>query len=273
MDSAVDQVKRLVHRATGVVLTADYVVHARLHAMARERGVGEDELVAHAASAQSPALRRALVEAMLPYDSAFFRDHHPFEALRTEVLPTLIAARRAERRLRLWSAGCGAGQEPYSLAILILEHFPELETWDVEILASDVSALALQAAIAGRYDLLEINRGLPARLVPRWFTLVERQFAVNEAVRGRVRFHRTNLVGAQPEIGPFDLVLFRNVLAHLDVACKRTALHAVRERIAPDGHLLLGVDEAAESLSGAWRRVTSERAAWYVPVTAAARAS
>jgi len=148
----------------------DYLFEARLTKLLRNEGMSQiSELVTRLRSRKDMLLERAIAEAMTINETSFFRDSRPFELLRTELLPKLIEARRHARSLRLWSAACSTGQEAYSLAMLMLEHFPALMGWNIRIEGTDICAEVVARAGAGKYHRIEINRGLPARHIVRYF--------------------------------------------------------------------------------------------------------
>jgi chemotaxis protein methyltransferase CheR len=148
----------------------DYLFETRLTKLLRNQGMTRlDELVRHLRARRDPVLSRAIAEAMTINETSFFRDCRPFDLLRTELLPKLIEERRMTRRLRFWSAACSTGQEAYSLAMLILEHFPQLATWNIRIEGTDICAEVVERAQAGSFHRIEINRGLPIRHVVRYF--------------------------------------------------------------------------------------------------------
>ena len=132
---------------------------------------------------KNPALERAIAEAMTINETSFFRDGRPFDLLRTELLPKLLEARRLTRTLRFWSAACSTGQEAYSCAMLLREHFPSLASWNVRIEGTDISAEVVARARQARYHRIEINRGLPARILVRYFDHVGEDWIVKPEIR------------------------------------------------------------------------------------------
>src|ERR1039458_2690126 len=137
----------------------DYLFETRLTKLLRNQGMTQlEELVQHLKLRKTPALERAIAEAMTINETSFFRDGRPFELLRTELLPKLIESRRSARGLRFWSAACSTGQEAYSLGMLMREHFPMLVNWAVRIEGTDLCAEVVERAQAGRYHRIEINR-------------------------------------------------------------------------------------------------------------------
>jgi chemotaxis protein methyltransferase CheR len=193
----------------------------------------------------------------------FFRDHHPFEALRQTVIPDLISRRQAERRLSIWCAASASGQEPYSLAILFREHFPELAGWKISLLASDVSREMLARAREGRYNQIEVNRGLPAALLVKYFEQHGTQWHIKPAIRSMVEFREINLAQAWPTLARMDLVLIRNVMIYFEVETKKTILGRLAGLLRPDGYLLLGGAETTFNLDDSYRRVEPIKSGFY----------
>jgi chemotaxis protein methyltransferase CheR len=177
---------------------------------------------------------------------------HPFEALRTKVLPDLIAARAAQRTLRIWCGACSTGQEPYSLSMLLREKFPELATWKVSILCTDLSGDVLARAKAGSYSQLEVNRGLPALMLVKYFTRQGDAWEIKEEVRRPLEFKELNLAKAFPVLPRFDLVMLRNVLIYFDVETKKAILGRIRRVMAPDAFFFLGAAETTLNLDDAF---------------------
>jgi chemotaxis protein methyltransferase CheR len=257
-DQDFDAVCGLLRERSAVVLDAgkQYLVEARLRPLVHELRLNSiGELVAQVRRHPANGLDRQIVEALVTTESSFFRDHHPFEGLRREVLPDLINRRRAERRLNIWCAASSTGQEPYSLALLIREHFPELAGWNVSLLASDLSRAVLARAREGRYNQIEVNRGLPAALLVRYFEQHGTSWQLKASIRGMVDFREINLAGAWPSLPRMDLVLLRNVMIYFEVETKKTILGRLARLLSPDGYLVLGGVETTLNLDDAYRRV------------------
>ncbi|MFN7967496.1 MAG: protein-glutamate O-methyltransferase CheR [Acidobacteriota bacterium] len=257
-------VQALVHKRAAIVLdpSKQYLLETRLGALAAEQGFPcADELIK--ASRDRLPLQSQIIEALTTNETSFFRDLRPFECLREAVLPGLIRARAARRELRIWSAACSTGQEPYSLSMMIHEHFPELCTWPVRILATDIAAHVLARAKAGRYRTLEVNRGLPAQMLVKYFDRDGVDWEIKPTIKRLVEFSALNLVGPWPATLRPDIVLLRNVLIYFDLPTKRKILERIRGQIAPDGLLLLGAAETVLSIDDAWERVPFEKTAYY----------
>src|SRR5205823_3624001 len=148
----------------------DYLFDSRLARLLRNQGMSRlEELIEHLRTRKDPILERAIAEAMTINETSFFRDQRPFDLLRTELLPGLIERRKSTRSLRFWSAGCSTGQEALSIAILLREHFPRVIRWDIHIEGTDISGDVVERARSGRYHRIEVNRGLPARYLVKYF--------------------------------------------------------------------------------------------------------
>jgi chemotaxis protein methyltransferase CheR len=226
----------------------DYLFETRLTKLLRNQGMNRvDELVRHLRTQKDPALERAIAEAMTINETSFFRDARPFELLRTELLPRLIEGRRHERALRFWSAACSSGQEAYSLAMLIGEHFPLLSGWNIRIEGTDLTAEVVERARTGRYHRIEINRGLPARFVVRYFDHVGEDWIVKPEIRKVCNFRQANLCAPNLPFSRatdrFDVIFLRNVMLYFSQQTRKTLLAGVHRLLAPDGILLLGSSE------------------------------
>lgn len=261
--------RELMHLRAAIVLDAgkEYLALSRLDPIARDHGLASvSELVAQLRRRElTSALHDQVVDALTTNETTFFRDFNPWESLRTSVMPALLERKERSRTLAIWSAGCSSGQEPYSLAMAIREHFPELLTWQLSILGTDISGSVLDRARRGRYGQLEVNRGLPAHLLVRHFTRAGMEWEIEEPIRRMVRFERHNLAEGWPAWPPFDLVLMRNVMIYFDLDAKRDVLSRLVRQLAPHGYLLLGASETTYNLSEDFDRELDGRTAWYRP--------
>jgi chemotaxis protein methyltransferase CheR len=217
----------------------------RLERVAERAGFANVSALIAALRAGDRQYAPAVIEALTIRDTAFFRDRATFDTVRDTVLPNLRAARLSQRRLTIWSAACGTGQEPYSLAMLFAA-MPEFEGWDVDILATDASADAIAQARAGLYSQVEIECGLPGRMLG-FFRREGSSWRLSPAIQTYVQFEVCNLIDGFAERGPFDIIFCRNVLMYFDAATKADVLNRLSHVLADDGYLLLG---AAETLLG-----------------------
>ena len=242
----------------------EYLVEARLAPLVRELGLDSiGALVARLRLPAGSALADRVTEAMTTNETSFFRDVAPFQALRTTVVPPLLKARVGQRRLRVWCAASSSGQEPYSIAMTLDDAFPELAGWDVSITATDLSKEMVERGRAGLYKALEVNRGLPAPMLVKYFTKIGVDYQLKDRVRSMVEFTELNLIGAWPAFGSFDIVFLRNVLIYFDVDTKRTIIGRVKRLLAPDGYLFLGAAETTMNIDDGFERVPVERAGCY----------
>ncbi len=259
-------VRRLVLEHSAIVLEEDkgYLVESRLLPLARREGFASlDRLVQRLQTEPFNGLHRQTVEALTTNETSFFRDFHPFEALRKFVLPDLMSRRAAQRELRVWCAASSSGQEPYSLAMLIRENFPHLANWKLHILATDISTDILARAREGRYSQLEVNRGLPATLLVKYFQKRGYDWYLCDDIRRMVDYQALNLADPWPSLPSLDLVLLRNVLIYFGMETKKAVLSKVRKILKPDGYFFLGAAETTFSIDDSYERVQFERATCY----------
>jgi chemotaxis protein methyltransferase CheR len=241
-----DLVEQCAARA-GLQLDPDkaYLIESRLAPLARRESFGSvAELVRAMRDPAEERLVTAAVEALAPSETSFFRDRGLFERLWRDVVPEL-ARRRADGVVRIWSAGCAAGQEIYSFAILQAE--APAPTGRVELFASDLSERLLERARSGIYSSFEVQRGLSARQLVRHFENRDDGFQLARPLRQAVRWRRVNLLGDLAPLGAFDVVLCRNVLNAFTAEARMRVLDSLAGVVAPDGVLVLGESEAAAS--------------------------
>jgi chemotaxis protein methyltransferase CheR len=242
----------------------EYLVESRLQPLAKREGLTTlDELTAKLRTSLGGALRPKVIDALTTNETTFFRDVEPFEMLRTIVLPELIESRKAERRLSIWYAASSTGQEPYSASMLIREHFPQLLTWKLEQLGTDLSPTVLAKAREGRYGQIEMNRGLPATYLVKYFDRTDNAWQLKDSVRSMVRFEERNLVRPWPTMPPVDIVMIRNVLIYFDVETKKQILGRIRQILRPDGYLFLGGAETTMNLDDKFVRQQYNRSGCY----------
>lgn len=261
-----DFVCRLVRERSAIVLEPgkEYLVETRLLPIARQLQLASvGDLIGQLRTAAGNGLHTRVVEAMVTTETSFFRDIHPFETLKTTVLPELIRRRADERRIDVWCAASSTGQEPYSLALLIREHFPQLVTWKVNITATDLSGEVLAKARDGRYNQIEVNRGLPAPILVKYFKQHGPNWELSEDVRRMVEFRELNLVRPWPVMPQLDLVFLRNVMIYFDVETKKAILGRVARLLRPGGYLILGGAETTLNLCDSFRRAEALKGGFY----------
>ncbi len=260
-----DHIRTLVHQRSAIVLESDktYLAETRLLTLARREGYASlDALVTRLRGQPCDNLQQMVVEAIATNETSFFRDVHPFEALRQEVLPALLRSRLGGD-VQVWCAACSSGQEPYSIALLLQEHFSAPERGRVRILASDLSTEILEKARQGRFNQFEVERGLSPAYRSKYFVKHGPQWQLEERVRRQVEFRQLNLVGAWPTLPILDVVLLRNVLIYFDVSVKKQILARVRQVLRPNGYLFLGGAETTLYLDDAFERIPVGRTSCY----------
>jgi chemotaxis protein methyltransferase CheR len=260
-----DHIRRVVRERSAIVLDdgKEYLVEARLTPIAKSHGLNNLDELSSRLTASSPGLIEEVVEAMTTNETSFYRDAYPFEALRAQVLPELLKRRGATKRLGIWCAACSSGQEPYTIAIIIREHFPELASWELEFYGTDLSLGMLERAKAGRYRQLEVNRGLPVGQLVKYFERSGLDWHIRPEIKQMIRFQQLNLVAPWHGLPRFDLVFLRNVLIYFDVEVKKDILGKVRRHLAPDGYLFLGGAETTMNIDDAYERMPYEHAGCY----------
>ena len=250
----------LARRRSGVIVDADktYIIESRLAPIARRQGFTTlSELISDLQTREDETLIWAAVEALSSTETQFFRDRAPFQQIAAEVLPAL--ARKGRQQIKVWSAGCSTGQEPYSLAILAEEERGKHGPLGMDILASDLSDRCLEKGMAGLYTQFEVQRGLPSRLLIKYFDKVDDHWVLSPRIRQMVQMQRQNLLTDVKGTGPFDLILCRNVLSAFDTSTARTVLEQIAKTLAPDGFLVMGAYETSAHHTPAFRPVPGLR--------------
>jgi chemotaxis protein methyltransferase CheR len=264
--------RAMLKQRSGLVLTEEkrYLLESRLAPLARKHGMASlSALVAALRAPDAERLRREVTEAMMINESFFFRDKTPFENFADVIVPALVAARGAEQRLRIWCAAAAGGQEPYSLAIQARELAPRLAGREVEIVATDLADEALTKAKSGLYTQFEVQRGMPVRLLVKYFRQEGDMWRIDPAVQAMVRFERVNLLDDFARLGCFDIVFCRNVLIYFDAGNKRGVLARVARQMPRDGYLGLGAAETVYGITDAFAPIPGTRGL-YMPAVAEA---
>ncbi len=246
----------------------EYLVESRLEPLAKQEGFGDItgliEALKKDPSGSSPIYGKT-VEALTTNETSFFRDFHPFETLRKHILPGLIESRKGTRSLKIWCAAASTGQEPYSIAMLIREHFPQLASWNVEIRATDINTKVLDTASQGSYSQFEINRGLPAIFLVKYFEQKDTRWVLKEDIRRMIKFSQLNLIKPWPFAGKVDIIFIRNVLIYFNGETKTGILGNIRRLLTPDGIMFLGGAESTINLDPNWSLVNHDRTTVFQP--------
>lgn len=247
----------LLAKESGLVITPDkvYLLESRLLPVAQRHGVhGLEGIVTKMRLTKDVNLQREVVEAMTTNETSFFRDNTPFQRMKEDLLPIFMKARAGQKILRIWSAACSSGQEPYSLAMMLKE-YPLLSDWKVEIVATDLSLDILAQAKSGLYSQFEVQRGLPIQLLVKYFTQQGDKWQVNPALKTMISFKPANLLTDISFLGQFDIVFCRNVLIYFDIPTKAKVLASIKGALRQDGALFLGGAETVIGVSENFRPV------------------
>lgn len=264
-------VARLVHELCGVVLddSKGYLVESRLADLARSSGCATyRDLCQQARYSGDPALRVKIIDAITTQETLFFRDAAPFDALQHKVLPAIIDSRAASpfpRRLRIWSAACSTGQEPYSIAMTLHEMLPNIAAWDLTILATDISDAAIKGASTGWYARHEIERGMKPHLLNKYFVEQRGGWKIKDEIRAMIAFQRRNLLEPFAGLGPFDVIFCRNVAIYFDAAQRRDLFLRLTQQLTADGSLFVGSSESLLDLGPRFAPQSHCRATFYQP--------
>ena len=259
-----DYLRALVKDHTAIVLDAgkEYLAETRLAPLLGEHDCSSvQELLTRLRRQSFNGLHRKVLDAMTNNETWFFRDVNCFAALTGTILPEMMKRRAAERRLAIWSAASSSGQEPYSIAMALREQF-KLPGWSFSILGTDYCTAILERARGGLYRQMEVNRGLPAKLLTRYFRQQGLHWQLQPEILSMVKLQFLNL--AEPwgdAIPAADIVFLRNVLIYFDVETRKAILAQVRRVLRPDGYLFLGCAETTLNLDAGFQ---TEQAGTYI---------
>ncbi|HHB82525.1 MAG TPA: protein-glutamate O-methyltransferase CheR [Devosia sp.] len=263
-----EKISEFVQKSSGIVLSQskEYLVDSRLKPIAEAHGYEDVSALARGLMLAPEAVKLAVTDAMTTNETFFFRDKTPFKLFEDVILPEIAKARRSTGKIRIWCAAASTGQEPYSIAMLLLKHKRLWAGLSVEIMATDLSPSAIEKAKQGRYTQFEVQRGLPVELLVAHFTQDGTHWIVSDAIKRMVKFSQFNLLGNYGSIGVFDVVYCRNVLIYFDGDTKRQVLASVRKVMKPDGYLVLGAADTVIGSNGEFERAAAR--GLYQPVEA-----
>ncbi len=257
-----EMVAQVLKERSGLVLNPDkaYLLESRLNPVARRYELaGMDELIAEIRQKGEEKLLVDVTEAMTTNESFFFRDQKPFDQFRDLVLPFMLDHRTQTRKLRVWSAACSSGQEPYSLAMLISEQREQLEGWTIEIIGTDISHEILNKARDGIYSQFEVQRGLSINFLVKYFERQDDRWRIKDEIRNMVSFKPHNLLDDPAPLGSFDVVFLRNVLIYFDPDTKTAVLERLSRIMPEDGFLFLGGAETVLGVTERFQLIPGQR--------------
>lgn len=257
-----DYLSKLLKERSGLALTKEkvYLLESRLTPLARKKGFERlDDFVTELRLRRKEETIREVTEAMTTNESFFFRDNTPFDLFRDHVAPALAQSRGQRKQLRIWCAAASTGQECYSLAMILKENEHLWRDWRIEIIGTDISSQVLEKAKAGVYSQFEVQRGLPIKMLMKYFRQVGEMWHIDSALRGMVSYREFNLLDSFAALGKFDIVFCRNVLIYFDQPTKHEVLARMRDAMAEDGVLFLGAAETVLGITDKFKPVAGHR--------------
>jgi chemotaxis protein methyltransferase CheR len=257
-------VREFVAREAAIILDdgKEYLVVTRLAGMAIRNGCASvNDLVDQVRMGHNDtaAMRSSIVDALTTNETLFFRDLNPFDALRDHVIPAFCKDKPGQP-FTLWSAAASTGQEAYSISMLLSEHFPDLSS---RILGTDISPTVITRAREGLYQQIEVNRGLPAKLLVKYFTRSSEGWQIKPEISRRVEFSVFNLLHSWAHLPRCHVVMLRNVMIYFDIPTRRRILEQVKNVLAPGGYLVLGGAETPVLVDSAYVPVPVGKATFY----------
>lgn len=254
----VTYIRYLIRVGSAMVLEPEkiYLFQSRLEPFAKQEGFGSmTDLVSQLRQTPYGPLHKRVVELMTINETSFFRDLVPFQILKDRLLPEVIQANWDIRRLHIWCGASSSGQEPYSILLTILQHFPELMSWHIRLIATDFSQEMIKRAREGRYGSFEVKRGLSPSLLDTYFSRQGMEWQIRDDVRNMIEFREMNLAGSWLDLPRMDLVFMRNVLLYFDMETRKTILGRLRGLLASHGYLILGGTETTLAVDDHYERV------------------
>lgn len=241
--------KKFLHERSGLAMNEDkiYLLVSRLTPVSKKwKHPSLDQMtkVLRTPSADKKMISE-IIDAMTTNETLFFRDDRPFKYFKTTLVPHMSKLRENRKLLRVWSAASSTGQEPYSIAITLLETLQNPDSWKIDLLGTDLSDSALDQAKRGEYTQFEMQRGMPIQLLMKYFKQDGQTWKISDKIRSMARFENFNLLDPMEKFGTFDIIFCRNVLIYFDEATKKKILQNMIKRLAPDGYLFLGGSETA----------------------------
>jgi len=263
----------VLRRRTGILLTdkKTHLVESRLVPVIRRFGFKDVGALLRELHHGHEALVHAVIEAMTTNDSAFFRDRKTYEEFRDIVLPRLLISRAASKELRIWCAACAAGQEPFSIAMILDDFKLAAHGWSITLIGSDINSQMIARAEAGIYSQFEVQRGLPIRYLVRDFEPEGERWHLKPAIRDKVQFRIANLLEDVTGLGRFDVILCRNVLIYFEQETKTAVLDRLARLLPPDGFLFLGGAETTLGVSNHFEPLADQRGLYRPAMAAAVR--
>ena len=255
-------ISQFVQKNSGIVLgsSKSYLLETRLTPVAEKFGFRDVDALALGLSVASSDIKEAVIDAMTTNESFFFRDNIPFDAFEKIMLPELITnARATSKKIRIWCAAASTGQEPYSLAMILQSNKRLWSGLQIEIIGTDLSQVAIDRAISGKYTQFEVQRGLPVQMLMEYFTQQGTSWFISDEIKNMVKFSKSNLLEPFNSLGRMDIVFCRNVLIYFDTDTKAKVVNSINNILRPDGYLVLGGAETLLGISDQMQRAEGYR--------------
>lgn len=241
-----DFIRKLVYAKSAIAIDAnkDYLIDTRLMILKERKQYQNIEEILHKLKyEQCEKCTREVINIMTTNETSFFRDQHPFDALKSAILPAVLAKKQT-RSLTLWSGACSTGQEAYSMAMLLCEFFPQaVQDFSIKILATDISTDVLEQAKKGSFSQNEVNRGLPIQYLLKYFDRQGQSWQMKEQIRNMIEFRSFSLNDDWAFIPRMDIIFLRNVMIYFTEQTRIKILNQIKQKIYPHGYLFLGAGE------------------------------
>ncbi len=255
-------ISELLKQRSGLSITKEkmYLIESRLQPIARAHGFSAlSDFIQHMLRKPNPPVEHEVVQAMTTNETMFFRDIKPFTQLRERIIPHWRAQHPGRQQIRIWSAACSSGQEPYTIAMTLKEETAALAGFDIDIMASDLSQKVVEKAIKGVYSQFEVQRGLPIQMLIKYFEQGEENcWRVKDTIKSMVHFKSHNLLDDATRFGTFDIIFCRNVLIYFDTEVKQSVLNRLAAMLNPPGFLVLGSAETVFGLDTPFKPFENE---------------
>lgn len=255
----------LLKKRSGLALGEDkaYLIESRLTPIARAQGVHDiAQLCTLLRTKPTEDLLVEITEAMTTNESSFFRDIKPYETLRSMIFP-MIMSKNTSKTMRIWSAACSTGQEPYTIAMCINEDSLKMPGWTFDIIGTDLALKVVEKAKTGIYSQFEAQRGLPIQMLVKYFTsLPDTSWQLKDNIRSMVQFKTANLLEEYGMLGKFDIIFCRNVLIYFDDATKAQITEKMARALPPHGILIIGSTESLVDPTGKFEALDGFRGAY-----------
>lgn len=256
--------QKFLENACGIVLGENkhYLVSSRLNRLMRDNQIESlQALVDQLTRSSNSSIRAQVIEAMTTNETLWFRDTYPFEVLRNLIFEDY--KQQNKKSLRIWSAACSSGQEPYSISMITDEYTMQNPGFRVDITATDISQAIVNEAKEAKYDALALARGLSEERKRRYFSAIGNQWQVNANIRSRITFRESNLLQSYTPLGKFDVIFCRNVLIYFSAESKTDILNRMAQSLNPKGYLMLGASESISQYCDAFEMVRASTGVVY----------